>query len=153
MAGEEIRPMYEALKGLGEKSHFSTSAEVLAEALYIQGRYEEAEELSLECEAASRPNDVRSQILWRSNRAKLLARRGELEAGEQLAREAVEYAEASDFLVSHAEALLDLSEVLRLAGETQAAAKAVERALRLHEQKGNLVGAERARSLLEGLAR
>ena len=152
-AEEEIRPQYEMLKRLGEKSHFSTHAQTLAEILYVQGRYEEAEQLTIECEAASRPNDVRSQILWRSTRAKLLARRGELEAGERLGREAVAYAETTDFVLSHAEALLDLGEVLRLAGEEPAAAEAIAEALRLHEQKGNLIGAGSARNQLEGLAR
>jgi DNA-binding SARP family transcriptional activator/tetratricopeptide (TPR) repeat protein len=152
-AEEEVRPLYEVLKRLGEKSHFSTHAQTLAEVLYAQGRFEEAEQMTLECEAASRPNDVHSQILWRSTRAKLLAQRGELEAGERLAREAVAYAETSDFRFSHAEALLDLGVVLRLAGEGPAAAEAIEEALRLHEQKGNLVGADSARDLLEELSR
>ena len=61
-------------------------AHALSNAVYIQGRYEEAEQLTLECEDASRPNDVHSQILWRSMRAKALAQRGELQAAEQLAR-------------------------------------------------------------------
>ena len=43
----------------------------------LQGRYDEAEQLTRECEEASRPNDVHSQILWRSIRAKVLARKGD----------------------------------------------------------------------------
>ena len=55
-------------------------------------------------------------MLWRQARGKLLARRGELEEGERLAREAVALAEETDMLNVHGDALLDLAEVLALAG-------------------------------------
>ena len=61
-----------------------------------------------ECELACRPNDVHSHILWRSIRAKVLARGGRFEEAEQLAREAVALAETSDFLPAHAGATEDL---------------------------------------------
>ena len=116
-AEHELRPAYDALKQMGEKSHFSSIAHALSHALYDQGRYEEAEQLTHECEEASRPNDVHSQIIWRSIRAKTLARKGEHQAAEQLAREAVAFAEKSDFLLAHADALTDLAEVLELQGK------------------------------------
>src|SRR4029450_2571698 len=37
-AENEIRPGYEALKGLGERSHFSSHSAVLSRSLYLQGR-------------------------------------------------------------------------------------------------------------------
>ncbi len=100
-AGTEqaLRPGYDVLKRLGERSHFSTVASLLSRAAYARGRYEEARVLTQECEDAARPNDVESQIHWRSTRAKVLARRGELDAAEQLVREAVAFGEESDFLV------------------------------------------------------
>ena len=79
-------------------------------------------------------------------RAKLLARRGELEEGERLAREAVALAAETDMLNAHAVALVDLAEVLTLAGK--ASRPELERALALYEQKGNLVMAERTRTKL-----
>jgi hypothetical protein len=79
----------------------------------------------------------------------MLARRGELEAGERLAREAVALAEETDMLNAHADALLDLAEVLALAG--QDARAELEQALALHERKGNLVMAKRTRSRLTEL--
>ncbi|MGZ4385114.1 MAG: ATP-binding protein, partial [Gaiellaceae bacterium] len=150
-AEHEIRPAYDALKRIGEKSHFSSMAHALANAVYLQGRFDEAEELTIECEEACRANDVHSQILWRSIRAKVLARRGELEAAERLAAEAVSLAADSDFYPAHADAHMDLGEVLELAGKRAAAATSVGEALRLYELKGNALMAARARARLETL--
>ena len=82
--------------------------------------------------------------------AKALARRGELEEGERLAREAVVLAAETDMLNAHAEALVDLAEILSLAGRD--ARSELDRALALYEQKGNLVMAERTRAGLAQLA-
>jgi hypothetical protein len=148
-AERELRPGYEALKKIGAKSHFSAIAHLLSNAVYMQGRYDEAERLTRECEDAARPNDVYSQILWRSTRAKVLARRGGLKAAERLAHEAVELGSESDFHLAHAEALMDLAEVLDLAGDAEAAAAAVAEAIRFYELKGNALAADRARSQLQ----
>ena len=150
-AEHELRPGYDALKKMGEKSHFSSIAHALSNAVYMQGRYDEAGQLTRECEEAARPNDVHSQVLWRSTRAKVLARTGELEAAEQLAREAVDFAATSDFYLAHADALMDLGAVFTLAGSSEAAAGAVREATRFYELKGNLLAAERGRSQLEEL--
>jgi tetratricopeptide (TPR) repeat protein len=144
----ELRPGYEALKSMGEKTHFSTLVELLANAVYLQGRYEEAEALTQECEEAARSNDVHAQIRWRAIRAKVIARKGEFESADNLAREAVAFATASDFLNDHADALLDYAEVLRLSGRRAEASSVVESAVPLYEQKGNVVSAATARSLL-----
>jgi tetratricopeptide (TPR) repeat protein len=151
-AERELRPGYEALKKLGATSHLSTFAHLLAHAVYAQGRYDEAEQLTQECEDVSRPNDIHSQIAMRSMRAKVLARRGLREAAEQLAHEAVDFASKSDFHPAHADALMDLAEVLNLAGDTEAAAIAVEDAIRFYDLKGNVLAADRARSQLEAHA-
>jgi tetratricopeptide (TPR) repeat protein len=151
-AERELQPGYEALKKLGSTSHLSSFAHLLARAVYAQGRYDEAEQLTEECEEVSRPNDVHSQILMRSMRAKVLARRGLLEAAEQLAREAVAFASKSDFHSAHADALMDLAEVLEVAGNAKDAAIAVEEAVRFYDLKGNVLAADRARSQLEAYA-
>jgi len=150
-AERHLRPVYEGLKSMGEHSHFCSVSTMLAKATYEQGRYDEAEELSREAERSSRPNDVHSHIVWRGTRAKILARRGDFEAAEKLARDAVEYAEASDFLHSHADALTDLAEVLALAGRPEESASAIEGAIRLHEAKGNVLAVAHTRALLESL--
>jgi ATP/maltotriose-dependent transcriptional regulator MalT len=146
-----IRPAYEALGRIGEKSHFSSMCHALSNAVYLQGRYEEAEQLTVECEEACRANDVHSQILWRSIRAKVLARRGERAAAERLARDAVAVAEEGDFDPAHADALMDLAEVLELAGNPTAAATQIEKAIRVYERKGNVLMTARAHARLEEL--
>jgi DNA-binding SARP family transcriptional activator/tetratricopeptide (TPR) repeat protein len=151
LAEAELRPPYEALKKLGERSHFSTMTHGLAMATYMQGRYDEAEELTRECEAAARANDVFSEIMWRAVRAKVFARTGRLDAAAMLATEAVALAKSGDFHVGTAEALMDLAEVEGLAGRPDNAAAAIEDALRYCALKGNLLAAERARTQLLGL--
>ena len=151
-AEHELRPGYEALKEIGEKSHFSSLAHALATAVYMLGRYEEAEQVARECEEASRPNDVHSHVLWRSTRAKVLARRGEFEAAERLGRDAVAFASSSDLVVAHADALMDLAEVLCLADDRAAAREAVEEAIRYFELKGNVYAAGQALNRLQELA-
>jgi ATP/maltotriose-dependent transcriptional regulator MalT len=118
-----------------------------ANAAYMQGRYEEADELTRESEQAARANDVAAQIEWRAVRAKAIACTGDLEAAESLAREAVAFAAESDFLIFHGHALVALAEVLRLAGRSTEAAATVEEAVAKYEQKGHLVWATKARAL------
>jgi DNA-binding SARP family transcriptional activator/tetratricopeptide (TPR) repeat protein len=148
----ELRPVYETLTRIGgAKSPLSSLAVLLAQAVYAQGRYDEAEDLALEARAASRPIDVQSETIWRTVAAKVLAQRSQHERALQLAREALTFVEQSDFVPVHAEALVDLAEVLHLAGRPEEAAPALEDAARLFELKGNVVSASRARVLLEEL--
>src|SRR5262249_12651675 len=143
-AERELRPSYDTLKELGETSHRSSHCQALANAVYNQGRYDEAEALTHECEETSRPNDVHSQILWRSTRAKAIAHRGEFEEAERLAQEAVVFAAKSDFYPAHADALMDLADVFESRGDRNAAAAAIEEALEFCELKGNLATSDRA---------
>ena len=144
-ADRQLRPSYEALRKAGTKSHLSSICHALAHVVYMLGCYEEAERFTRECEEASRPNDVHSQIMWRAIRAKVLAREGELDSAERLAREAVAFAANGDFLLAHADAVRDLGEVLELAGRRRESAEAVDEAVRLYELKGNLAAAAAVR--------
>ena len=151
-AEREIRSACELLADLGEKGLLSTQAARLAQALYKQGLYDEAEHQTKTSETNGASDDVATQMLWRPVRAKILAQRGDLEQAERLAREAVELSEPTDSLDMRAEALMDLGEVLSIAGKPEAARRALEQALALCEQKGNTVAAGRARGALEGLS-
>jgi DNA-binding SARP family transcriptional activator len=148
-AERELRPGDEGPGRFGENASLAV---FLAQAMYTQGQYEAAEKFALEASEVVRPIDVHAQALWRTVRAKVLARRGAPEA-EELAREAIAFVEASDFLTVHAEALMDLAEVLRLAGRLEDAARSLEESVRLYEQKGSVLGAARARALLDELRR
>ena len=71
-AAERIwRRAYQALEGLGEKGNLSTIAAYLAEAAYVQGRDDEAAELTEISESHTASDDVTSYISWRSVRAKV----------------------------------------------------------------------------------
>jgi DNA-binding SARP family transcriptional activator/tetratricopeptide (TPR) repeat protein len=154
VSGErELHWATELLDKIGEKSHYSSTAAVLARANYAQGRYDEAEMLTRAAEDASRPNDIHGQIMWRSIRAKVLARRGELQAAEVLGREAITFAEQSDFLNSHAHALADFAEILEIGGRSSEAADALREAIALYERKENLFSAASAHAALAKLER
>ena len=142
-----LREGYDILEAMGEKSGLSTLAAMLAHVVYAQGRYDEAFRFTEISEEAAPDEDLSANVYWRGGRAKVLARRGRLPESEKLARNALELAEATDFLNMHAHALLDLGEVLRLAGRGSEAVTAVGEALRLYERKGNEVAAGQARSL------
>ena len=140
------RELCEEAQSTGELGNFMWVSCWLAQALLELGRDDEAEQW-LELGPATAPDAMAiTQVLWRRVRAKVLARRGESEAAEQLAREAVALAEETDALNEHAAALLDLAEVLTLGGRDARAE--LEDALALYERKGNLVMAERTRARL-----
>jgi class 3 adenylate cyclase/tetratricopeptide (TPR) repeat protein len=150
-AEHAMRGGYDALGALGETGFRSTVGSVLALAICEQGKDEEAERLLDEVDAIMQPTDFDPQARTRAVRAKLLARRGELTQAERLAREAVALGEPTDYLALHAESVVVLAEVLRLSGRTGEAADAAREAHALYARKGDLVSAERTRSLLAEL--
>jgi tetratricopeptide (TPR) repeat protein len=150
-AVETLRESFVTLDQGGERAFLSSSAGFLAHALYGEGNDEEAERYSRESEDAAAPDDVLSQVLWRTARAKIWARRGHLDRAEELAREAVRLVEATELSTPRADALSDLAEVLAFAERRDEAVAALEQAARLHEQKGNVTGLGWARAAAEEL--
>jgi tetratricopeptide (TPR) repeat protein len=151
-AEAELRADLEVLRELGERDYMPTTAALLAEVLYGQGRHDEADELSRESESLAAPDDVFSQYLWRSVRAKLLARRGAQGEAETLAERAVALIAETDDPDSQGNALLDLAEVYEAAGRVDEARRALERAEAAFASKGNVVSEEAARRRLADLA-
>jgi tetratricopeptide (TPR) repeat protein len=150
VAAERIlRPAYQVLEQMGATGELQVGS-YLSEAVYQRGRYEEAERLAHSVEELD-PTSIAEFSLARRVRAKAVARLGQLEEGERLAREAVALIDQTDFPIDRADARMDLAEVLVLAGPPDEAAEVLQDALRLHEQKGNLVSAERTRALLAEL--
>jgi tetratricopeptide (TPR) repeat protein len=149
-AERELRPACEGTERIGELSYLSSMAPHLVEALYQQGRHEEALLLTEQWrpERLTVPEDTDAHVKWRSVRAKLLARTGELDEAERVAREATTLAARTDYLNLHAQSLADLAEVLRLAGRPHESAATLEQASELFEEKGNLAAAKRLRALL-----
>lgn len=151
-AETELRRDYEALQKLGETYIFSTTAALLAHAVYAQGRYEEAEQLTRVSERASAQDDVDAQVLWRSARAKVLARQERMDEAEGLALEALKLIKETEEPNVQADVLMDLAEVHRLGLRMPDAAEAVAEALELYELKGNRASANHAREALTALA-
>ena len=71
----------------------------------------------------------------------MLARRAQYEEAEALAREAVALAQVTDFVNHRADALLDLSQVLKASRRVDEAVTSASEALNLYQLKGNLVSA------------
>jgi tetratricopeptide (TPR) repeat protein len=150
-AEAELRTDLEVLREMGERDYLPTTAALLSEALYRQGRLDEADELSRESESLAAPDDVFSQYLWRSVRAKLLARQGAHGEAAALAERAVALIAETDDPDSQGNALLDLAEVYEAAGRVEDARHALGRAEDAFTSKGNVVAAEATRRRLAGL--
>jgi class 3 adenylate cyclase/tetratricopeptide (TPR) repeat protein len=151
MAETELRAGYEIFDRIGDMGHLASLASGLGDAVYAQGRYDEALGLTEVVERITIEGDVDPEVLWRQLRAKVLARQGRHHEAEALVRDAVCRAAGTDFLDLHAHALLAQGEVLRLAGRNDDAASAVREALDLYRRKGHVVGEARAVSLLQEL--
>jgi class 3 adenylate cyclase/tetratricopeptide (TPR) repeat protein len=150
-AESELRTDYQRLEEMGERNYISTTAGLLADVLYRQGRYDESAEFAEVCERVASPDDVDSQFLWRCVRGKLRARQGEVEEAESLLRAAMALIETSDKLDWQGNGLMDFAEVRELSGAPAEAASLSERAARLFERKGNVVSALKACQLAERL--
>jgi hypothetical protein len=145
-AERELRPAYEVLRRTEHWGYLSSIVPRFVDALLAQGRDEEGLGATELIERHIVAEDVDGHVGWRRVRASLLARRGELEQAKRLAREATAMAERTDYLELRAEALVALAEVLQIADSPKESASALEKAIRLYEQKGNVVAAKRGRN-------
>jgi ATP/maltotriose-dependent transcriptional regulator MalT len=150
-AESELRTDYRRLEEMGERNYISTTAGLLADILYRQGRYGESAEFAGICQHLASPEDVASQFHWRCVRGKLRARRGAIDEAGALLSAATALIETSDQLDLQGNGLLNFAEVRELAGAPADAAALTERAARLFERKGNTVSALKARQLAERL--
>jgi tetratricopeptide (TPR) repeat protein len=138
----------ELLERMGNRGHYVTQAVGLGDALLAQDRLDDAAAVIERIEDWAIDDDMDPQVGWRRLKGRLLARRGEFEEAERVGREAVELAGRADYIDIQARTHFDLAEVLRLAGRRQDSSIELEHALRLYEQKGNVVGAANVRALL-----
>lgn len=117
----------ERMGGIGPR----VAVTALLARVLLQGRGEEAEEATRACERLAPADQLEAQAKWRSVRAIALARRGDADEAERLARQAVYLADKTDQLDSRAEARVDLAEVLGLGGRSGEAARELDRAITL----------------------
>jgi tetratricopeptide (TPR) repeat protein len=150
-AEEEFRRSYEILERLGETTWRSTVAADLAGTLVDQNRLEEAEHfLRISGELAA-SDDLASQVAHCLVSARAEAERGHFVEAERVARDALSLLAGTDAFDVRAAALLGLAQVLRRTERVEQAASAAGEALRLWEEKGNVVRAKEARDLLHEL--
>jgi tetratricopeptide (TPR) repeat protein len=138
-----LRLEYESLSLMGEKDYLSTTAALLARAIAAQGqsRYGEASRLIAMSLEAAADEDPAARIIGQGLSARILADRGRHAEAVELASSAVALAAQTDQLSPHADALLDLAQVLAASGRASEAHAAATQALDLYQRKGNLPGA------------
>ena len=147
-AEREFRAGYELSERMGETGYLSTAG-FLAEALYAQRRDEEALCYTKEGERAAAPDDLMSQYLWRSVRAKVLA-----QASESLPKARPRGGRARRLDGTPRPTRHRPSGPRRGAATHGAHERGVRRgqeSLRLHEEKGDLISAGWARAMLAEL--
>jgi class 3 adenylate cyclase/tetratricopeptide (TPR) repeat protein len=132
-----LRRGYDYFASVGERYLQSSLAGLLAEAVFIQGRWDDAEALAAETEELAAADDVDAQMLWRLQRARLLTVRGDVADAERLAREAADLLEPTDDVVSKITVLATLAAILRLAGNAAEADDRLSQARKLADAKGS----------------
>jgi len=148
----DLRRDYERLETMGEVFFRTSIGAMLAQALYAQGRLDEAEAFALDAQQLAE-DDIEVDSVCRSIRGKILARRGEFVEAVRLAEEAVALIPGAEAPLIRTEALIDAAEVLALAGDTARARLALEEARDLAELKEMAVPLARVDALLDGLGR
>jgi class 3 adenylate cyclase/tetratricopeptide (TPR) repeat protein len=150
-AEEQLREDYERLTEMDERYFRPLVAAVWAQALAALGRLDDAEAAASAAAELSGHDDVETEAVLHCVRARLVAARGDPGLAVTLAERGVSLVRTTDAPVMQADALVDLAEVLQLAGrEVDAAAAAAEARLR-YGLKGHVVGAARADALLASL--
>jgi class 3 adenylate cyclase len=139
---------YEVMAAQAKTGLLATVVGMRSQAALLLDRDEEALELAEEAERLAAKDDFEPLSRARLVKARVMARRGDVDRADQLLQEAAVLIEPTDYLSLYA----DLHEagacVHRLAGRPEDERVALERMLAAAEQKGQLVTAARARARL-----
>jgi tetratricopeptide (TPR) repeat protein len=145
------REGFETLEEIGERAFASTNAAIIATGLCALHRDDEAADWAARGRELSPEDDMATISMTAAVDGILLARRGEYEQGEALARRAVADAEPTDFWSQRGGAYEALADVLAAAGKTAEARTTLEHALTVYEEKGVVPYAARVRRLIAEL--
>ena len=145
-AQRHLRRAVDLLAPVNELPSASTAASLLADVLLDVERLTGIDELIASAERWAPKDQPIQGARWRAARARLLARRAEPGA-EILAREAVDLAHRTDYLVLQGDALVALADVLRRAG--QDAAAVIAEGMDRYALKGSPAAAALARRRLK----
>jgi predicted ATPase len=144
---------YEFFARTGETYYLSTMAALLARVIRDQERDDEALTLLSIAEGAAAEDDVDAQVLWRSIRAPILARSGDLTAAMELAQAAAELVSQTESPVLQADTLFELATVLLIGKRTDDARATAERAATIYGAKGDIVSTSRTQRWITQLAK
>ena len=133
----------DALKTGGDTGWLATNTAWLAEALYRQGRFEDALRLSTDAQSVSPRGYLTSLSVAGRVRAKSLARAGMPDEAQTLALETVEWLVPTDAIDERGEVSAATAEVFALSGDQAAADRWAADAIARFTDKGNLVSAAR----------
>ncbi len=150
-AEAELRRDFETLDRMEERNYITTIAAYLAEALYRQGRWDDASAFASFSETTAAEDDLLTQLLWRGVRGKLLAREGRHGDAIGVSQEAVRLARTSDDPIGQGNVLVDLAQTLAMAGRPTEAESAFAEALEAFDRKGSSASAAVARTLFDGV--
>ena len=150
-AEHALRESWDVLTQMGLHSSLAETAVPLAEALYAQGRFEEADETlkSLKDEWAGGDASVSAPRL--SLRAKLLAADGWTRLAEETSERALRMVRATDWLCLQADAFLAHAEVMQTVGRADDALAGAQEALRLATAKGYEAAARGAQAVTDAV--
>jgi tetratricopeptide (TPR) repeat protein len=147
-AERHLRAGYETYQAMGDRYYVAMHTVALAEALYDQGRFDEAAQMIREpLDGASPTFAARAALV----KAKLLARRGQVAEARRLVGEGARLAPVASPL-AQATVHEASAEVERLAGEPEEAAARLNAALGIYEDRRATGLAERVRTSLASLA-
>lgn len=137
---------------MGDRRYFADIAIMLAEALYAQGRFDVAQQMTEEARAALVVPEVNLQPSCLAMQAQLLARRGRFSAARRLMDEAEALLAPVSSPWDDGWMLVTKAEVKRLAGTPDAAAADLREALRIYEDRRAPALAMPVRTALASLA-
>jgi len=100
-AARLARKYYEIGGSLGDTAYRPTTGAHLAAALAAGGKLDEAEAVANEVDEMSADADVVNFAMTRAARAQIAAARGDRERAKELAREGIDFALQTDFILWH----------------------------------------------------
>jgi ATP/maltotriose-dependent transcriptional regulator MalT len=127
-AEQDLRRGVELLEEISASGYEASVAGLLSEVVYLQGRDQEALELTSTVERLASGDDIDAQARFRAVRAKVLAGQSETQEAIRLAEEAIQLTEVTDYLNLRADCQLSLSQVLQQSGRVAEAISAAEEA-------------------------
>ena len=143
------RDGYQAFRTMGDRGGLVADlAVLLADALYAQGRFDEARQVIDEACAVPSPDIIGAPWL---TKAKLLARRGQFAEARRLVRRAEALLSPTSAPLMRADVMEAEAEVERLAGAPEQSAGSLRAALQIYEDSRATALAQRAAAALTSL--